>query len=276
MDFFLNYFATLPTWQKAAWLFACLCGGWLLEASFPFFRYKYNRVKHNSVNLVFLGFTLLINTVFSLATVKLIYPLIETHRFGLLYLIDLPVWAELAIAILLFDLVAQYTVHLMLHKVTWMWRLHMIHHSDTKVVATSGTRHHPGDYITRELFSLLTILVTGAPFAYYMLYRIITIPFTYLTHANILVPRWLDKPLSFIFITPNIHKFHHHYQLPWTDSNYGNIFSFWDRLFKTLVYDDPQKIKYGLDILEGTDDESIGFQLNIPFNKSIPSSVVEK
>ena len=145
----------------------------------------------------------------------------------------------------------------------------MIHHSDTKVDATTGTRHHPGDFVLREIFALLAVLILGAPVAFYMFYRICTVFFTYFTHANIILPRWLDKPLSLVFITPNMHKFHHHHERPWTDSNFGNITSIWDRIFGTLVYDDPRKIKFGLDVLDDTTDEDVKYQFMIPFNKSI-------
>jgi len=66
-----------------------------------------------------------------------------------------------------------------------------------------------------------------------------------------------------------MHKFHHHYEMPWTDSNYGNIFSVWDRLFGTFTYEDPREVRYGLDILEDSKDENIAYQLMIPFNKNI-------
>ena len=66
-----------------------------------------------------------------------------------------------------------------------------------------------------------------------------------------------------------MHKFHHHFERPWTDTNYGNIFSIWDRLFGTMVMDDPKKIHYGLDVLEDSTDENLGFQFKIPFNKNI-------
>ena len=66
-----------------------------------------------------------------------------------------------------------------------------------------------------------------------------------------------------------MHKFHHHFERPWTDSNFGNIFSIWDRMFHTFVYDDPKKIKYGLDVLSDEKDEDILYQLKIPLNKDI-------
>jgi sterol desaturase/sphingolipid hydroxylase (fatty acid hydroxylase superfamily) len=100
---------------------------------------------------------------------------------------------ELLLAVMLLDLIAQWLAHYMLHKIKWMWKLHLVHHSDTNVDATTGTRHHPGDYAVREIFSLFTVLIFGIPLAYYIFYRIATIFFTYFTHANITLPRWLDK-----------------------------------------------------------------------------------
>jgi sterol desaturase/sphingolipid hydroxylase (fatty acid hydroxylase superfamily) len=137
------------------------------------------------------------------------------------------------------------------------------------VDATTGTRHHPGDYVIREVFALFGVVVFGIPLAFYLFYRIATILFTYLTHANITVPAWLDKPLSLLFITPNMHKFHHHFERPWTDSNYGNIFSLWDRMFGTFVYDDPRKVRYGVDVLSDDLDENVGYQFRVPFDKTI-------
>ena len=80
---------------------------------------------------------------------------------------------------------------------------------------------------------------------------------------------WLDKPISLVLVSPNMHKVHHHYQRPYTDSNYSNIFSLWDRLFGTFRYDDPANLRYGIDVLDDSTDESIGYQFSIPFKKDI-------
>jgi sterol desaturase/sphingolipid hydroxylase (fatty acid hydroxylase superfamily) len=268
MDEFLSFFANMPAWQRFGWIVFCLILSWGMEASFPLKQFDYQKWRHAGVNFVFLGTTMLINVLFGVATVG-IFSWIEQEQLGLLFLVNWPIWLELLAAILVFELVAQYFVHFLLHKISWMWKLHMVHHSDTKVDATTGTRHHPLDFLLRELFALGAVLITGAPISFYFFYRICTVFFTYFTHANIYLPLWLDKPLSFLFITPNMHKFHHHFERPWTDSNFGNIFSIWDRLFGTLVYDDPKKIRFGLDVLDDKTDENIGYQFNIPFNKSI-------
>ncbi len=268
MDAFLTFFEQMPNWQKLLWVMSCLLFSWILEGNIPLFHFPYRKWKHAGVNLIFLGTSFVINSLFGAATVWVFF-WIHQHQIGLLYLTAFPAWLELLIAVMIFDFMAQYVVHYLLHKIKWMWKFHMIHHSDTKVDATTGTRHHPGDYLLREVFALFTIVLTGAPIAFYLFYRIVTIFFAYFTHANIAMPFWLDRPLSWIFVTPNMHKFHHHFERPWTDTNFGNIFSIWDRLFGTFVYDDPQKIRYGLDVLDDRLDEDVAYQFKIPFDKSI-------
>ena len=268
MEDFLLFFETMPTWQKLAWVVACLSLAWLVEAIVPLVHHDYKKLRHDAVNLVFLSFSMLINVIVGIVTVA-VFLWISESRIGVLNMIDLPVWAELLIAVMALDLVAQYTVHYLLHRVKWMWKMHMVHHSDTKVDATTGTRHHPGDYLLREVFAIATVIVFGIPVSYYVFYRIITIFFAYFTHANFSLPLWMDRAMSWIIITPNMHKFHHHYERPWTDTNFGNIFSFWDRMFGTLVYDDPKKVRYGLDVLEDNLDENIGYQLQIPVDNTI-------
>lgn len=265
---FLLFFDNMPVWQRLSWVLICLFVCWLLEGRFPLFRHGYKKWRHAGVNGVFLTTTMIINGLFGATTVG-VFAWLDTNSFGLLRMIDLPLWLELFVAVLIFELVAQYTVHWLLHRVKWMWKFHMIHHSDTHLDATSGTRHHPGDFVMRELFALVAVILTGAPAAFYFFYRICTVFFTYFTHANINMPLSLDRALSLVFITPNMHKFHHHEERPWTDSNYGNIFSVWDRLFGTFVYDDPRKIRYGLDVLDPSRDQDVRYQMGIPFDKTI-------
>ncbi len=268
MDALILFFEQMPNWQKLAWVFICLFVSWILEGAIPLINLNYKKWKHAGVNLIFLSTSLIINGLFSAATVVVFIWIHETN-FGLLNMVELPSWTELLLAVMALDLVAQWFAHYMLHKVSWMWRFHMVHHSDTHVDATTGTRHHPGDYLVREIFSLATILIFGIPIAFYFFYRIITVVFTYFTHANITLPNWLDKPMSLLFVTPNMHKFHHHFERPWTDTNFGNIFSIWDRIFGTMVYDDPRKVQYGLDVLEDNLAEDVMYQFKVPFDKNI-------
>jgi len=268
MENILQFFAELPNHYKLLWVLICLSVSWLLEFAVPLIQLDYRKWRHAGVNLIFFSTSLVINILFGIATVGIFF-WTSQHEFGLFYLIHLPVWVELLLAVMILDFVAQYVAHYLLHRVAWMWKFHLVHHSDTKVDATTGTRHHPGDYLIRELFALAVIFLTGMPVAFYIIYRIASILFTYFSHANIGLPIWVDKLISIIFITPNMHKFHHHYERPWTDSNFGNIFSFWDRIFGTLVYGDPKQVQYGVDVVDPSKSEDILYQFKLPFNSSI-------
>ncbi|HEU4608607.1 MAG TPA: sterol desaturase family protein, partial [Chitinophagaceae bacterium] len=170
---------------------------------------------------------------------------------------------------LFMDFFAQYAPHYTMHKIKWMWKFHMIHHSDTKVDVTTGTRHHPGEWVFRESTTIIGVFIIGLPIGMYFLYRSLSAFFTYFNHANMRVPFWLDKPISWIFVSPNMHKVHHHYKRPYTDTNYANIFSLWDRLFGTFAYEDPRKLRYGLDVLDDKTDEDLLYQLKLPFDKNV-------
>ena len=112
----------------------------------------------------------------------------------------------------------------------------------------------------------------GIPVTYYLFYRIITLFFAYFTHANFRLPKAVDRALGYVLVTPDMHKFHHHFERPWTDTNFGNIFSFWDRMFGTLTYDNVEKVQYGLDVVEQGRDEDIVYQFILPFDMSIQTN----
>lgn len=270
MQSFLSFFETMPVWIKALWIVFFIAFFWVLEGFYTFYSKPKSKWAHAKTNFVLLALVVVINALFGII-LTLINEWLVGSGFGVLNLFEAPILLQLIIAILVLDFTSQYLVHFLLHKIRWMWRLHIVHHSDKHVDVTTGTRHHPLDFLIRESFALLVIVLMGMPISFYFFYRMLTIPFTYFNHANISLPLWLDKGLSYIIVSPNMHKFHHHYQLPWTDSNYGNVLSIWDRIFGTFIYDDPNKIQYGLDSSDHTDDENIMIQLSVPFNKEVKS-----
>lgn len=268
MEEILSFFESLTTGQKILWVGICLTFFFTLENITPLVKHNYKRWRHDSVNLFFLVFLMLINVGYGALLIQAA-GWTSSASFGLLNWIEMPLWLGLIVSFVALDLVSQYTAHYLLHRVKWMWRLHMVHHSDTKVDLTTGVRQHPIEFILREGLALITFVLFGMPIAFYLFYRIITIFFTYWTHANISLPKQLDKALSYIIVTPNTHKFHHHFERPWTDTNFGNVLSIWDRIFGTFTYDDTSKIQYGLDVADDSRDEDIKYQMGLPFNKSI-------
>jgi len=268
MEAFLSFIETLPTYYKLIWILVCLGIAWLLEGGIPFITDSYNKWRHAGKNMIFLSTTIVVNFLFGLATVGL-FIWTAQNDFGLINWLDLPIGLELLLSIMLLDFIGQYVAHVFVHKYKIFWKFHMVHHSDTMVDATTGTRHHPGDYFVRESFAIAGVFLGGIPVSYYLIYRFLSIIFTYFTHANIQLPKVIDKAISLVFVTPYMHKFHHHFERPWTDSNFGNMFSIWDRLFGTLVYEDINEVRYGVDVLDDKKSEDVLYQFKIPFDKTI-------
>jgi sterol desaturase/sphingolipid hydroxylase (fatty acid hydroxylase superfamily) len=104
-----------------------------------------------------------------------------------------------------------------------------------------------------------------------MIYQTLLVLATQFTHANISLPRWLDKIISLVIVSPNMHKVHHHWQQPYTDSNYGAVLAIWDRLFGTFLKLDAHQIHYGLDkYYPNEEDENFALLMKKPFQKLEP------
>jgi sterol desaturase/sphingolipid hydroxylase (fatty acid hydroxylase superfamily) len=196
----------------------------------------------------------------------------SSNSSGMLNTFTMPLWLYIMLGLLLMDLIGSWLIHYMQHKVKWMWKFHLIHHTDPYVDVTSGLRHHPGESVFRLIFTTLAVLITGVPFGIVMLYQTLSAFFGHMTHANIQMPNKIDKILGLVFITPHFHKIHHHYVLPYTDSNYGNIFSFWDHLFSTSRrFDNLEDIVYGIDThMETQENSNLKNLLLIPLQSYHP------
>jgi sterol desaturase/sphingolipid hydroxylase (fatty acid hydroxylase superfamily) len=267
----LDHFQTLE--QRPVERMVLLVGGmlllWIVEGAIPLIalQYKRNKWRHASINFTFTIIHLFIHTGFGVLIV-LLSDACKRADFGLVNWMNSSVIGTLAISFLVLDLFASWLVHLVQHKVRILWRFHMIHHSDNNVDVTTGLRHHPIESVLRGVFFLLAVLISGAPVYAVMFYQTFLVLSTQFTHANISLPRWIDRALSYVFVSPNMHKVHHHWQQPYTDSNYGAVLAIWDRLFGTYQNLEPTEIRYGLDhYYPNEEDENLSMLLKKPFTK---------
>jgi len=268
MESIINYFETIPSLHRSLILVGGLTFFWLLEGTLPLFNFKYRKWKHAVPNLFFTLTTIIIN--FGLAFLLLeTAQWVKDTKFGIInWIPNLPLWAYALLGVLLLDFIGAYLAHYFEHKVKPLWMVHLVHHSDHSVDTTTANRHHPLESIIRFAFTLFGVFIVGAPIAIVFLYQSLSLVATQFTHANIKLPKTVDKVLSCVLVSPDMHKVHHHYKLPYTDSNYGNIFSIWDRLFGTFMTLDRESITYGVDTFP--DEEAngkIGELLKQPFHK---------
>lgn len=270
-DSLLNYFSTLeqrPV-ERLAFIVGSLLILWMIEGAIPLLplKYKKNKLRHAGVNFFFTFIHMIIHTGFGILIVK-ISDWAFAEKFGLVYWLNASVLLTIIISALLLDFFGGWLSHVVEHKVPLFWRMHIIHHADNSIDVTSGLRHHPLESVWRGLFFLIAIIISGAPMYGVMIYQTVLTVFTGVTHANISLPPAVDRIMSYLLISPNMHKVHHHWKQPYTDSNYGGVFSIWDRMFGTFKTLDPKEIRYGLDrYYPNEKDEDLVALLKKPFQK---------
>ena len=269
MNDIIAYFSTIPSSHRSLILIGGITIFWLIENSFPLFQMEYRKWHHAGINIFFTITTIIVNFILAFILIKTAGWTTENH-FGILQWIpEIPVWLYTIIGLLLLDLIGAYLAHFVQHKVKFLWRFHLIHHTDTWIDTTTANRHHPGESIIRFIFTTLGVLIVGSPMWMVFLYQSLSVIASQFNHANISLPNKLDVFLSYFIVSPNMHKVHHHYILPYTDSNYGNIFSVWDRLFGTFSTLSEEEIIYGVDTHMAPEEHNkLKNLLQIPFQKS--------
>ena len=226
------------------------------------FRFS-KRPQHLLNNILFQIVFLIANYFFAIFQVFCIQWLNDNH-IGLLQQVQLPFWAKLIIGVALFDMTT-YWFHRSAHKVPLLWRLHRVHHSDTTMDSSTFFRGHPLEILVFGNASIIAVALFGMDMLTFGLYLFIFIPFAFLEHTNLYFPAWVDKTLGLIFVTPNFHKVHHDQDQHYTDSNFADIFIFWDRLFGTFKRKPVKEIKYGLAEFDDAKKQSFLYLMKCPF-----------
>ncbi len=246
MDNLLLLFENISSTGRALILVSGITFFWVIEGIAPLKFLKYSKWKHSVPNFLLTLTTIIVN--FFLAFI-LVFASDWTNdnKFGIIHLLNSSTIVNVFIGILILDLIGAYLPHLVQHKVKLLWYIHIVHHTDQKVDTTTANRHHPLESVIRFLFTLIGIFLAGAPIGLVLMYQSLSVIASQFNHANIQISDRVDKLLSYIIVSPNMHKVHHHFELPYTDSNYGNIFSIWDRLFGTYLELNKSKIIYGVD-----------------------------
>ena len=231
-------------------------------------KFNYKKWKHAIPNFFFTFTTIVINFIFAFLLLN-VSDWTSHAEFGFLHwLPTLPLWMDVLLGVLLLDLIGAYLPHFVEHKIKPLWMIHLVHHSDPKVDTTTANRHHPLESLVRFIFTLIGVGFLGTSIGIVMLYQALSVVSTQFNHANIKIPKRLDRWISYLVVSPDMHKIHHHYRLPYTDTNFGNIFSVWDRLFGTFSYMDRSKVIYGVDVFpDEKKNTQIGSLLRQPFEK---------
>lgn len=156
----------------------------------------------------------------------------QRNAFGIFQWFSLHPIVSVTAGILVLDFAA-YAGHVLKHKIPILWRFHRVHHSDADMDVTTGFRFHPVEALISWVFLLPAIVLFGVPTASILIFAGLYSLSALAQHANFAFPEWADRIVRVIFVSPGSHRIHHSPQRERTDSNYGTLFSFWDRFFGT-------------------------------------------
>jgi len=194
-----------------------------------------------------------------------IYAFALSQAPGFVSRMGLPFAIEVLLTFLVLDL-WRYWEHRFFHRIPWLWRVHLVHHSDTQIDVTTSERHHPLEYILGTVVMMALIAALGLPAAAVGVYLLAATVVALYSHANLRLEPSLDRLLRRLVVTPSQHAVHHSDLQPETDSNYGSVLTVWDRLFGTYV--DPQDARiprFGLDYFRRPGDARLLRVLQQPF-----------
>jgi sterol desaturase/sphingolipid hydroxylase (fatty acid hydroxylase superfamily) len=238
-------------------------GGWITE-KLVFSQSTTEKLRHSAFNIAFLA----VVTPVQLVTIAVCIAVAQwntAHHWGLVYFLPHAgsLWIQLGLMFVVLDFL-DYAYHRTAHRIPFLWRLHLVHHSDQAVDVSTTFREHPVETLIRVSFLTLSVFICGASLPVLILRQTVESVANISQHITFNLPPRAARRLGWLFVTPNLHHAHHHFQLPGTDCNYGDVFSIWDRIFGTFAPMPSDQIVFGVDSHMGTASRSFPGLLGLP------------
>ena len=158
--------------------------------------------------------------------------LARERGWGLVNNVTVPDWLAVVLAVIALDFII-YLQHVLFHAVPVLWQLHRVHHADLDLDATSGVRFHTLEILLSLGIKVAAVVVLGAPALAVVIFEVLLNATSMFNHANVRMPRWLDRVLRWVVVTPDMHRVHHSIHPHETNSNFGFNTPWWDYLLGT-------------------------------------------
>jgi sterol desaturase/sphingolipid hydroxylase (fatty acid hydroxylase superfamily) len=186
-----------------------------------------------------------------------------------LRMINLPAWGSVLTIIVLMDFVT-YVWHYMNHKVPIFWRFHRVHHSDLNMDVSTASRFHIGELAVSSLIKIGAVLALGIDLAGLAIFEGTLMLAAQFQHSSIKVSPLFEKYFIAVFIPPSMHRVHHSVVINERDSNYGTIFSVWDRIFGTFSMNvDQDRVVIGMGAYRDFTKLALRHLLRMPFSRAV-------
>ena len=240
---------------------------YILESMIPFRKTTLSKVQRWFINFSLNFCNIFVVDLFFVNLLKKTTFFSEAHRINLFKIWHLNSFGRIALTIIILDF-AMYLWHRLNHGVPFLWRFHRVHHTDLEVDVSSASRFHFGEVTVSTFITYTFMLLFGATIVEVRIFQVALFLMAQLGHSNIKLWRSFEEFLWLFLVPPSMHRIHHSSLHRETDSNYGTIFSIWDRLFKTLCKNTVQeKIVFGLNDFRDPKELTLTKLLMLPFRK---------
>ncbi len=231
----------------------------------PYRQSSVSKVKRWINNITLTVFNSLVLQVVFAGAIIMTAMYVTTHQLGVLNMVTLPEWVKLFVTVAFMDFML-YVWHLLNHEVPLLWRFHRVHHSDLNMDVSTATRFHIGELAISAVIKIALVFLLGASPLGVMIFESTLVLCAQFQHSSLKVPKWFERIFWILFVPPSMHRIHHSVIIKERDTNYGTIFSIWDRLLGTLLKDVDQKtIRIGMGAYQKPDKLNFRHLLAMPF-----------
>ena len=235
---------SIMAWQTPfadVWPFIFVVLGFILLSAMEFKRPKMPRQRKHQINAYRVNLGLFVLNSLLMSALSIAGLLLALEHFpgrGLLNDMQSPVWKAL-MSFLLLDFLL-YAWHRVCHQFDGLWMFHKVHHSDPYLNVSTAFRIHIAELVFTTLLKTAYIILLGIDKTVVIAYEMVYPLFVMFHHTNITFPgeKWLGQ----VIVTPQLHRTHHSIEREQHDSNYGAIFSIWDRLLLSRKEAEPAAV----------------------------------
>jgi sterol desaturase/sphingolipid hydroxylase (fatty acid hydroxylase superfamily) len=261
----------MPAWLRGALVLGAFGALWRLERRRPLRRETESKLVRSARNLAFAGASVVALRLLEQPVADRLTALVERRRAGLLKRVSLPVWLEVAAAVVLLDYTL-YAWHVLTHRVAWLWRFHVVHHVDLDLDATTALRFHFAELALSVPWRAAQILVIGVSPRAFSIWQTLLMLSILFHHSNVRLPLRLERRLSRLVVTPRMHGIHHSTVRAETDANWSSGLTVWDRLHGTLRLDVPQdEVEIGVPAYREPGEVGLTKIIAMPFGAQRPA-----
>ncbi|MBA4393314.1 MAG: sterol desaturase [Desulfobacca sp.] len=240
-----------------------------LELFIPYRPSSISKIRRWVSNLGLAVFNSLVLNLFFAALIIQTATYVTNQKMGVLNLYPLPQGMKILITVLFFDLIL-YVWHLLNHEMPFFWRFHRVHHSDINMDVSTASRFHIGELGISAVIKIGLIFFLGADLVGLTLFESLLVLTSQFHHSSLKVPVWFEQIYQVFFVPPSMHRIHHSVVIKERNSNYGTIFSLWDRGLGTLLSNvDQIKLRIGLGAYQRPEKLRFHHLFLMPFTKGV-------